>query len=365
MKQVRFLVAFILLQSVCHAQIVSLKDVEINKLKQLMQTDKTVAAMVTKFETIANTALTATPNPIDTVVSEGHLATDPKKIITGKALADIPKIYALALMYRLNNNKKYLNKADEFLKAWAAVNQPNGNPINDTKFGDIIEAYDLVKNDLPVADKVEIEKWLSTMAEKEIYSPRFTIGNSAVKTNNWNSHRIKIIGMIAYALKNTSYQQFVNEAMPKQIENNLYANGSGYDFEERDALHYHLYTLEPLLALAIVLQRAENINYYTYVSATGSSIQKSVAFLLPFVTGEKTHAEFVNSKVAFDKRRADNHEAGFTTGALFNPTHATVALSLAAWFQPDIITLVQKIRATENTYPNWQTVLNGVRMSGK
>jgi hypothetical protein len=43
--------------------------------------------------------------------------------------------------------------------------------------------------------------------------------------------------------------------------------------------------------------RATGVDYYSWVSPAGSSIRRSVAWLLPFVTGEKTHAEFVNSTV--------------------------------------------------------------------
>jgi hypothetical protein len=35
--------------------------------------------------TLANAALQQDPNPIDTIISEGHLVTDPKKIRTQKS----------------------------------------------------------------------------------------------------------------------------------------------------------------------------------------------------------------------------------------------------------------------------------------
>jgi hypothetical protein len=84
-------------------------------------------------------------------------------------------------------------------------------------------------------------------------------------------------------------------------------------------------------------------------------------FLMPFVTGEKTHPEYVNSKVAFDKKRADNKEAGFEIGANFKPTHAIPLLISASYFDPTLMNTVLKVSGIKSEFPNWQAVLNNVR----
>ncbi len=359
MKIIFVLVLSILIHF-CQAQFVGMNDKEIASLKKLIGTDNAVKKQYEKISQQADAALQQTANPIDTVVSEGHLATDPKKILTVASLADINKIYALALKYRITANSNYLNKAVIYLNSWATINKPQGNPINDTKFGTVFEAYDLIKNSINAADKSSIESWLSTMADKEINNPRFK-SNSGVAINNWNSHRLKTIGLIGYAINNNTYKQYAKTAVLKQIEINLYASGSGYDFEERDALHYHIYTLEPLLELAITLKRAENIDDFNYTSPTGSSIKKSIEFLKPYAVGEKTHEEFVNSKVEFDRKRAANNEPGFTTGALFHPDHATYVFSLATFFDPTYLSVIQKITGNTEKYPNWQCVISNLK----
>lgn len=179
--------------------------------------------------------------------------------------------------------------------------------------------------------------------------------------NNWNSHRLKVIGCIAYLLNNEEYKQYINEALPVQIEKNLLPDGSGFDFLERDALHYHVYTLEPLISLATVLKRATGKDYYNYVSPSGASIKKSIDFLIPYVTGEKTYGEYVNSKVAFDKKRAENKEAGFEIGANFQPTHGIGVITQAAYFQPSCLEVIKKATNSKSNYPNWIAVLNAVR----
>ena len=359
MKYFFLLLIFFSPVTITKAQYVGLNDKEISSLQKLVKGNNDVKNLYNSLKKVADGALGQTPNPIDTVVSEGHLATDPKKIITQRSLQDIDKMNALAFAYKVENNVSYLNKLSEFLTAWATVNKPQGNPINDTKFEDLFVAYDLVKNNIPSSSKQAVENWLTKMADEEIRT-----GKNKAKTtsfNNWNSHRIKVIGLIGYILNNKSYKKYIDEELPIQIEKNLLPDGSGFDFLERDALHYHVYTLEPLISLATVVKRATGKDYYNYSSSTGASIKKSIGFLIPFVTGEKTHGEYVNSKVEFDRKRAANKEAGFEIGANFKPAHAIPVLIESAYFQPENMQIVQKVTGNNSEYPTWQAVLNAVR----
>lgn len=343
-----------------NAQYASLQKNEVKKLVKLVETDATAKRIYQQIETLANTALQQDPNPIDTIISEGHLATDPKKIRTQKSLADLNKIYALSITYKVSGKNEYLKKCIEYIIAWSTVNHGIGNPINDTKLDPILEAYDLVKDEMSAAERKTTDTWLMQVADAEINHPRFKSANRSVN-NNWNSHRIKVVGTIAYILNNKAYQEFTDTSIGKQIFKNLYPDGSGMDFEERDALHYHIYTLEPLLKIVATIKRATGVDYYQYEAPSGSSIKKSVAFLVPFVTGEKVHQEFVNSKVSFDKQRADNKEPGYSIGAPFKPGTAVEVLSYAAYFEPVHAAIVRKLLAVEDNYYNWSSVLNAVR----
>lgn len=358
MKKLLLLIC-ILAAGRCFAQVVSLNDKELTKLYQLITSDKNAGKLYASIKRTADAALNEAPNPVDTVVSEGHLATDPRKINTIRSLRDIDKIYALALCYRVENQRRYLDQLTGFLSAWASLNQPQGNPINDSKFEDLFFAYDLARAKMDANARTAIDQWLQQMADAEIrtYNPK----TKKTSYNNWNSHRLKVIGLIAYVLNNTTYKNFIKTELPQQIDRNLLPDGSGMDFAERDALHYHIYTLEPLISLATVLQRGGDQNFYDYTSPSGASIRKSVAFLDPFATGEKTHPEFVNSQVAFDKKRAENHEAGYETGALFQPRTAIGVLTQAAYFDPAQIEIVRKLSGATETYPNWQSVINAAR----
>jgi hypothetical protein len=352
-----FLLLFLCTWS-ARAQFVAPNDREIGQLKKLVNDDPQAGKLYRNIKKLADQALSDTPNPVDTVVSEGHLATDPRKIVTTQSLKDIEKIYDLAIAYRIEDDKAYRDKALAFITAWAMVNQPMGNPINDTKFEALFFAYDLVKKEATADQKKTITGWLQRMADAEIATAQPKTKKTTF--NNWNSHRLKVIGAIAYVLDDARYKAYIDEQLPIQIERNLLPDGTGIDLLERDAFHYHIYTLEPLISLATVLKRATGKDFYVYTSPSGASIKNSVDYLIPFVSGEKTHPEFVNSQVPFDKKRAANHEAGYETGALFHPASGYGVLIQASYFDPSCLDVVKKRSGNANTYPSWQAVLNAI-----
>lgn len=341
-------------------QYLSLNPTELKKLTVLIKTDSSAKKEFILLEKQAKIAIKQEPLPVDTIISEGHLASDPKKIKTLKSLADLKKIYALAYTYKITNNEEYLTKCIQYILAWAKTNKAIANPINNSKLDPLFEAYDLIKEEIKPSDKKIIEHWFTQIADVEIATRR-PIPGKKLSYNNWNSHKVKIVANIAYLLNNKQYQIFVDTSLKKQIAMNLYADGSGADFKERDALHYHHYTLEPLLVTATIIKRATGFNYYSYLSESGSSIEKSVAFLVPYATGEKTHAEFVNSKVAFDRKRAQNKEPDYILGANFNPKKAIDVFIYATYFNPNYLSIINKLAEKPGFYANWQCVLNAVK----
>jgi len=356
---IAFALTFIGLSVAVNAQAISLNDGEISKLQKLVKKDTSAPKQLARFSNAADAALQDAPNPIETITTEGRLAGDPLKTATAEALRDMPKIYALAIVYRVKKDEKYLKKATEFLTAWAKKNRPTGDPIDETTLDNAFEGYDLIKDKFSAENKTLIENWFRAVAKAEINFARMKKGK-ITSMNNWNSHRLKIVGEIAWVLNDAELKRYALENLKTQINVNLNADGTSFDFLERDALHYHVYDLEPLLKLAIVIKRNTKTDFYQYESGKKSSIAKSVEFLKPYVSGEKTHAEFVNTKVAFDKARAKNGEKGYTGGTLFNPSKGIKTLSLAAWFNPQLLETIRKSEKNNEKFPNWQTVFNEV-----
>lgn len=359
MRKIYCIIPFLILAVQVNAQFLSLNATGLKHLKGLNKNNPEVQLLIKQQKMIADQALDTLPDPIVTISTEGKLKGDPLKIATWHSIRDFKKIYALAVVYKVYGKPEYLQKASDFLLAWAKVNLPAGNPINDTNLDGAIEGYDLIKTNLQPENERVICDWLNRTAKAEIGSmPK----NQAKETayNNWNSHRLKIVGEIAFATADTALQKFVVKQLKKQLGFNLLPDGSSIDFKLRDALHYHVYDLEPLLQLAIVIKQATGENYYNYETSTGASLKKSVDWLIPYVTGEKKHGEFVNSTVKFDQDRAKNGEAGYQPGTLFNPANGLKTLALAAYFDQAAGSVEERIKAAQFHNEDWQLLLNKI-----
>ncbi|MFX5817457.1 alginate lyase family protein, partial [Acinetobacter baumannii] len=70
----------------------------------------------------------------------------------------------------------------------------------------------------------------------------------------WNSHRVKLAVLAAAALQDDRLWGRARQAFDAQVARNIRADGSTLDMEERDALHYVVYDLEPLVRAAQVAQ---------------------------------------------------------------------------------------------------------------
>ncbi|KAI9437833.1 alginate lyase-domain-containing protein [Russula earlei] len=332
---------------------------EIARLQQLVVTDRSAKKQFSLWERAATAALRDAPNPIDTITTEGRLQGDPKKVATQNALADMKKMYAFALVYRVKNDTAYLQPAINFLVAWAAKNHPNGDPIDETNLDPAFQCYDLIKEQVPPAYKILIEQWFQQVAMAETKNRRpLVIANG--RSNNWNSHRLKIEGEVAWCLNDESLKKYVTENLERHLAANLNADSTSWDLIERDALHYHCYDLQPLTHLAIIIQKNTGVDYYHHETSTGASISKSLDYLIPFVTGERIHPEFVHSRVAFDAARAKNNEPAYVAGNPFKPTEALGVITVAAWYKPELPGLVQKLKNSTERFPDWQSVVNEI-----
>ncbi|KQR72086.1 hypothetical protein ASF92_01925 [Pedobacter sp. Leaf176] len=343
--------------SATYGQIVSLNSAEIMVLKRKIKGEANAKALYQSFEKSAEDFLAQTPNPVDTIRTEGLLRGNPKKERTSIALRDMNKMYTLALQFKISGDKKYLAKANEFLLAWAKVNQPNGDPIDDTNLDRAIEAYDLIKDEISPKDNNLVANWLKGTALAEINSKRMN-RNQGTGINNWNAHRLKVVGEIGYALNDQEFISWTIERFKKHIGINLNEDGTSLDFKERDAMHYHIYDLEPMLRLALLIKRAGGENFYTYQSPKASSIKKSVDWLTPYIKGEKQHEEYVNTTVKFDKDRAKNNEPGFAPGTMFKPILALPVLKLSVYFDSTQLDLLKTLNKHRK---DWQMLIDEIR----
>ncbi len=338
------------------AGVVSLTDSEILKLQALVKSSPEAGMWAQTLERQAQEALGQEPHPIAQIQTAGKLKGSAEKTETEEALKDMPRLRALEMAYALTGREDYRQKAEAFVLAWAQTCQPPENPIDGTNLETLLESYDLIRPRMAATNQTMVDGWVRSVAQTLLASddPR-----KGTYWNNWKSHRLKIVAMAAFTLGDSALENQVLETLKALLGKNLNADGTTLDFLERDALHYQVYDLEPLLRTAMLYQRAGRGGLYDLKTDSGASIHQCVAFIVPFATGQKTHAEYVHTTVKFDLQRAQNNEKGHAIGALFEPKAALKCLELAQFFEPGLKGLVGSLAGKpDSAYPTLQILLN-------
>jgi Alginate lyase len=336
---------------------VSLTDAQSVKLTRLVHDDPEAAAQFAKVKQTADDALSAKPDPIPLIQTQGRLAGDPVKERTWKSLDDMTKLECLGYALAVTKHPVYADKIREYVLAWAGTNHSAGDPIDDTNLQGLLIGYDMARDSLSAQDQNAVDLYLRGVAEAEIKTGQ---SDAHTNMNNWNSHRLKVVGLIAFILHDRAMIDHTVKAYQRQIQLNLLPDGSSIDFHERDALRYHAYDLTPLLTVATAA-RNNGIDLYNCRAPSGSSLPAAVAFLIPFANGSQTHLEFVHSTVPLDRKRAENGQSEYKSGTMWDPHDAMPALERAELFDSSLLPLVIHLAPSKaKHFPTWQIVLNAV-----
>ena len=309
---------------------ISLTLKQVEALRKATGDDPNAARAFEPVKKTADKALRESPNPIKRIVSEGRLYSDLEKKRSLQARNDLPKVEALGYAYAVLEKTGYGQKAREFVLAWARTYEPDGNPINETEFIRLMKGYDLTRALFSDSQRSEVDRWLLRMAERQKMGIR---PSSSTSKNNHHSHRLKITGHTAFLIPNPELIRWVVADYQRHLDVNLYPDGATFDFHERDALHYHVYDLLPLVELAIAANK-NGVDFYGYATPQGANLEKSIAFLIPYITGEKEHREFVSSTVKFDFQRSAAGDPSIRAGEKWLPGKAKALFDLAGYFQP-------------------------------
>ena len=199
------------------------------------------------------------PHPVEDIQSAGKLKGSAEKVRTEKALDDFRDLKNLEWAYVLTGQKPYGQKAEDYVMAWAKTCRPPDNPIDATNLETLVETYDLIRPHIDAASRQLVDDWLKSVIGTLFASDDLSKNNHR---DNWQAHRLKIISMAAFAMGDQATEQRALGELKTLMESNLNPDGSTYDFLERDALHYHVYDLEPLIRTAILYQRGENLDLY-------------------------------------------------------------------------------------------------------
>ena len=314
--------------------VIILDKQEQTRFKKLIAQDPFVSGIYNSIKNKADAHLKLEPSPVKMIHYEGLLETNPKRVETVKSLLDANKVLDLIYTGYGSSDAIYGEKIREIVLAWADVYEPTGNPINEHKFTSFFFGYHLNRDLFSVEEKQNVESWLSSMARKELE-------NRSVPNNNWQAKRLKIIGTIGCIIQDEELKEYALTGLKKYISTAYFPDGTSNDLKLRDALHYHLGGIKPMLDIFINLSKFDpRFDLYEYTDSLGTSIKKAVEYTIPYISGEKIRKEWVNTKVELDKKRAAAGLAEYQPGKLFDPEDAIPMLNCAVYYNPDWFELI-------------------------
>lgn len=317
-------------------EMVILDATEIERVKELAIISAEVKYFRDSILSEVKKTWKASPQPLQIIRYEGLLPNHPDRMKTVESLADADRMVNLIYASYFTELPGLPQKAKLLILAWATTYLPDGNPINENKLTAFFWGFQLFKNYFSAKEQNTVNDWLEKIAEAEL-----TRANTP--NNNWEAKRLKIIGTAGCILKNEELKNQAAEGFKKYISTAYFADGTSNDLQQRDALHYHIGGIIPCLSVFINLSKFDNrFDLYRVISESGSSIEKSVEFVIPYATGEKQRKEWTNSKVALDRERAAAGLAEYQPGKLFEPQEAYPMLQWACYYNPDWFSIFEK-----------------------
>ncbi|WP_115717798.1 alginate lyase family protein [Gallaecimonas mangrovi] len=265
-----------------------------------------------------------------------------------KARHDFPYMLALANQWQLSQNPQQLATLSHYFDAWVSHYQLSFNPIDESHFDDFLSAFAISRQGLPADIRQQTAHFIRNMVEGYLgLMQAHQLDKHNEWHNNWQSHRIKLVTLGAVALNDKKLLALAHQAFRQQLAKNIQPGGEVWDFQYRDALHYVVYDIEPLLRAALAAN-TQGQDWFREQGPQGQSLKQAVDWLTPYAKGEKQHQEFVHTKVAFDKKRQQAGVKGFF--GLWQPDRAANVYWAASIFDSSYLPLAKKLRVKA---PSW------------
>ncbi len=330
-----------------------LTDAQLAKLRELVKTDSEAAALAVVVKEQATPLLGTPPRPIAVIHYEGLVNTDPKRIKTVEHLSQMSDMAVLVRHWQATGEERAAETLRLLIFDWADTYKPTGNDVNENKFYPLLVAYHSLRDSFESKEQQRIDAWVQQIGRLH----EEAVATSEHVTNRY-SKSVRLLAMAGLILGRKDWAEAANEGVKRFVRKSLYRDGSSLDLKHRDSLTYHGSSLKPPMELAMLAGESGRA-LYSWTSPGGGSLQKSVDFMVPYAMGEKTHAEWVNTKVKLDRRRAAAGIEKYRTGRLYEPRDALGVMEYASYFDPDLMRVVLHLtKGDAKRIPTWRTLIN-------
>jgi len=286
---------------------------------------------------VAGESLNLVARPIERFELAGTLNHHPGHVRSDRAKDNFPGIFALAVASRsarepLRSHSR--TAAATALMSWAQVYRVTGNPIDEWFLVPLLQAIDLVAGSLSPAQEATLREWAAQFVHSgDRFYQRLADSNPA-RANNWMARRLLIRAVACTVAGDAAARAAMPTLLQEFAVRNYVAGPSGqrdgrtFDFIQRDALHYHIAAVQPLVEVLLYAPDLVDRN-------VRAAILSGLEFLRPFFLGEQQHTEFAGTSIAFDIERRDDGNPVFRD-APWDPDHGRVLLRLARAAFPEI-----------------------------
>lgn len=259
--------------------------------------------------------------PAKEIVKSGRKTTPVKSIGENPDNVDISNemeaIHQLCLAYTFTLDKAYLDKAVEYLKAWAEINVAlSKRNIHEESYNIAVEGYSLIRKIIDRSDRELIDAWVRKRVD-------VFIKDNDLRANNWGTCLLYQFYLFGTVLEDEAIIDKFRSSYDSWVKGNLFPNGTTTDLLGRDAFAYHAYDLlffARLCHLKAMYEGYESAEaFYTKDVQWGASIRNSVVFWKPFLldTEKYTHLEFVGTEYEPDRKRPDYNKTYSPSGTLY------------------------------------------------
>ena len=287
----------------------------------------------------ADAGLGRDPHPHAVVHTQGLLPHEQDRDASLLSQEDWRQTLIQALAWCVSGNAMYAAKAEAYIAAWVPYYSPSFDPIDEADFVDLLLGFDFVQERLSASSVEKMTQLGRQLATGYLGTRR--VGDPSTSLNNWQSHRIKLATAGAYLAGDAEPIAGARDAFMAHVSHNIATDGRTYDFDQRDAMHYVVYDLQPLL-MAASMANAHGENWYSMPSLQGR-LGAALRWLEPYAAGDKQHEEFVHSKVGFDARRAAAHVTGYS--GLWQRGEGSNLYWIASRLDPEFTRIAQTLNA--------------------
>lgn len=321
-------------------------------LRRVAIDEPRAAPLVAQTIAAAEPFLNSEPQPLAVIHYEGLVNTDPRRIAAVEKLRTMDEVAALLQRWQVREDPVAAATMLRHVAAWADTYHVTGNDVNENKLVPLLVAWHALRAQAPADMQAPVMAWITDMGKRHAHE----VAASRHFTNRYTKH-VRLAMYCGLACERPEWVALGREGIERFVSASLRADGTSLDLERRDTLTYHCSALGPALEMAM-LMGDEGRALYTWVAPEGGSIKKSVDYVIPFATGEQTHAEWVHTTVDLDRRRAAAGLEKYRAGRLFEPIQAAGLLEAASAFEPSLIPLWGTVTNTaEPQFGSWKMLV--------